>query len=112
MNKVLRFWCHDASNIRCVREEDYDTLQAELIKVREESCNHLSDSNNAIWFIEQILESASDQLALTHEGRELMRKVDQWAHGEKIETDKAETIHIGDLDPAQRLALARGERDE
>ena len=36
MSKALRFWCHDASNIRCVREEDYDAAQSELAALREE----------------------------------------------------------------------------
>lgn len=29
MSKVDRFWSHEARNIRCVREADYDALIAE-----------------------------------------------------------------------------------
>lgn len=29
MSEVQRFWCHDASNIRCVREADFDRVTAE-----------------------------------------------------------------------------------
>ncbi|MER1065477.1 hypothetical protein AAA588_05105 [Pseudomonas aeruginosa] len=29
MNNVQRFWCHEAQNIRCVRESDYAKLEAE-----------------------------------------------------------------------------------
>lgn len=29
MSNVERFWCHEARNIRCVREADYDALRAE-----------------------------------------------------------------------------------
>ena len=30
MSEVSRFWCHEAKNIRCVRESDYDALQHRL----------------------------------------------------------------------------------
>ena len=30
MSEVSRFWCHEAKNIRCVRESDYDALQQRL----------------------------------------------------------------------------------
>ena len=30
MSEVSRFWCHEAKNIRCVRESDYDDLQQRL----------------------------------------------------------------------------------
>ena len=41
MSEVLRFWCYEASNIRCVRESDYDAAQSELAALREElaECN-------------------------------------------------------------------------
>lgn len=29
MSEVQRFWSHEASNIRCVREADFDRVQAE-----------------------------------------------------------------------------------
>lgn len=29
MSNVARFWCHEAQNIRCVREADYDALLQE-----------------------------------------------------------------------------------
>ncbi|MGN8278306.1 hypothetical protein [Pseudomonas sp. SMN5] len=29
MSDVQRFWCHEASNIRCVREADFDRVTAE-----------------------------------------------------------------------------------
>lgn len=38
MRTVQRFWADDAQKIRCVREEDYDTLQAELALVRLGPC--------------------------------------------------------------------------
>jgi len=36
MSNVLRFWCEEAQNIRCVREEDYGSAQSELVALREE----------------------------------------------------------------------------
>ncbi|WP_235545561.1 hypothetical protein [Pseudomonas aeruginosa] len=36
MNNVQRFWCHEAQNIRCVRESDYAKLEAEAQALREE----------------------------------------------------------------------------
>ncbi|HBO6998519.1 TPA: hypothetical protein L4917_004767 [Pseudomonas aeruginosa] len=36
MSEVQRFWCHEALNIRCVREADYDALAAEAQALREE----------------------------------------------------------------------------
>lgn len=36
--RVQRFWADDAQNIRCVREEDYDTLLAELALIRLGPC--------------------------------------------------------------------------
>lgn len=36
MSKVQRFWCDEARNIRCVREDDFDTLEAEAQALREE----------------------------------------------------------------------------
>ncbi|EIU4871603.1 hypothetical protein ACSQ43_001863 [Pseudomonas aeruginosa] len=49
MSKVQRFWCHEALNIRCVREADYDALAAEAKALREEVaeyealCNRQAD---------------------------------------------------------------------
>lgn len=34
MSKVDRFWSHEASNIRCVRESDYDAINAELAALK------------------------------------------------------------------------------
>ena len=34
MNKIQRFWSHEAKNIRCVRESDYDALHAEAEALR------------------------------------------------------------------------------
>lgn len=36
--KIDRFWSHEASNIRCVREADYDRLEQECERLRE--CTH------------------------------------------------------------------------
>ncbi|WP_201264174.1 hypothetical protein [Pseudomonas aeruginosa] len=36
MSKVQRFWCDEARNIRCVREDDFDALEAESQALREE----------------------------------------------------------------------------
>ncbi|HCL3371385.1 hypothetical protein [Pseudomonas aeruginosa] len=36
MSKVQRFWCDEARNIRCVREDDFDALAAEAQALREE----------------------------------------------------------------------------
>lgn len=36
MSNVQRFWCHEAKNIRCVRESDYAKLEAEAQALREE----------------------------------------------------------------------------
>lgn len=36
MNNVQRFWCHEAQNIRCVRESDYAKLEAEAQALRDE----------------------------------------------------------------------------
>lgn len=34
MSKVESFWSHEAHNIRCVRESDYDALNAELAELK------------------------------------------------------------------------------
>jgi len=31
---VSRFWCHEAQNIRCVRESDYDALQSTIAQLQ------------------------------------------------------------------------------
>lgn len=36
MSKVQRFWCDEARNIRCVREDDFDALAAESQALSEE----------------------------------------------------------------------------
>lgn len=36
MNNVQRFWCHEAQNIRCVRESDYAKLEAAAQALSEE----------------------------------------------------------------------------
>lgn len=36
MSEVKRFWCDEARNIRCVREDDFDALEAEAQALREE----------------------------------------------------------------------------
>ncbi|HEJ2268223.1 TPA: hypothetical protein SLW25_001548 [Pseudomonas aeruginosa] len=36
MSEVQRFWCDEARNIRCVREDDFDALEAEAQALREE----------------------------------------------------------------------------
>ncbi|HHX6878177.1 TPA: hypothetical protein ACVGNA_000538 [Pseudomonas aeruginosa] len=36
MSKVQRFWCDEVRNIRCVREDDFDALEAEAQALREE----------------------------------------------------------------------------
>lgn len=36
MSKVQRFWCDEVRNIRCVREDDFDALEAEAQSLREE----------------------------------------------------------------------------
>ncbi len=36
MSKVQRFWCDEARNIRCVREDDFDALEAEAQALRDE----------------------------------------------------------------------------
>ncbi len=36
MSKVQRFWCDEARNIRCVREDDFDALAAEAQALRGE----------------------------------------------------------------------------
>ena len=37
MSKVDRFWSHEARNIRCVREADYDALLAERDALKKDS---------------------------------------------------------------------------
>lgn len=32
---VSRFWCHEAQNIRCVRESDYDALQSTIAQLED-----------------------------------------------------------------------------
>ncbi|HCE8379570.1 hypothetical protein [Pseudomonas aeruginosa] len=36
MSEVKRFWCDEARNIRCVREDDFDALEAEAQALRDE----------------------------------------------------------------------------
>ncbi|HCF6602251.1 TPA: hypothetical protein NII78_001296 [Pseudomonas aeruginosa] len=43
MSKVQRFWCDEARNIRCVREDDFDALEAEAQALREEVVRLLED---------------------------------------------------------------------
>lgn len=43
MSKVQRFWCDEARNIRCVREDDFDALEAESQALREEVARLLED---------------------------------------------------------------------
>lgn len=51
MSEVQRFWSHEASNIRCVRETDFDRVTAELdaalVRVDElrEDFNELSEQS-------------------------------------------------------------------
>lgn len=46
VRSVQRFWANDAQNIRCVREEDYDTLLAELALVRLGPCKLIIGDEN------------------------------------------------------------------
>ncbi|HCC4868751.1 TPA: hypothetical protein M5N95_004654 [Pseudomonas aeruginosa] len=43
MSEVQRFWCDEARNIRCVREDDFDALEAEAQALREEVVRILED---------------------------------------------------------------------
>ena len=43
MSKVDRFWSHEARNIRCVREADYEALLAERDALRD-ALEHCLDS--------------------------------------------------------------------
>ena len=43
MSEVSRFWCHEAKNIRCVRESDYDALQQRLTAADERNDNRDSE---------------------------------------------------------------------
>lgn len=36
MSEAKRFWCHEAQNLRCVRESDYDASLAREAALREE----------------------------------------------------------------------------
>lgn len=36
MESVTRFWSHEAQNIRCVREADFDRVSAENLALKEE----------------------------------------------------------------------------
>ena len=44
MSNVQRFWCHEAKNIRCVRESDYAKLEAEAQALREEVADARRDA--------------------------------------------------------------------
>ncbi|MCS8058026.1 hypothetical protein N0406_03325 [Pseudomonas aeruginosa] len=51
MSKVQRFWCDEARNIRCVREDDFDALEAEAQALREQvarSEQHRNDQADLI----------------------------------------------------------------
>ncbi|WP_176140327.1 hypothetical protein [Pseudomonas aeruginosa] len=50
MNNVQRFWCHEAQNIRCVRDSDYAKLAAELPRAAAAYIlNGANDEAPAIW---------------------------------------------------------------
>lgn len=42
MNEAQRFWCHEARNIRCVRESDFDAqrLRADTAEARVKTAEH------------------------------------------------------------------------
>ena len=89
MVKVLRFWCHEASNIRCVREFDYDTA---LIAIEQ------SDSANAR-LAEKLTAAQSELAALREELAEVKSQSAEYGRAFNAQCRKTDSLN-------QRLTAA------
>ena len=93
MENVLRFWCYEASNIRCVREFDYDTALI-AIKQSDSAYERLSEKFNAAQselaaLREELAKYKSGCVDLSSQVRELEHKMDYWK-GEGKRADDAQ----------------------
>ncbi|HBO7420782.1 TPA: hypothetical protein ACKQJA_006409 [Pseudomonas aeruginosa] len=98
MSKVQRFWCDEARNIRCVREDDFDALEAEAQALREEVAQQK--------FLTKVENDALKMM--TDKANELKSEVEQLE--EELESLRARVVVLPDastvyaaLDARERL---------
>ncbi|MGU0910114.1 hypothetical protein ACSETI_23355 [Pseudomonas aeruginosa] len=87
MNNVQRFWCHEAQNIRCVRESDYAKLEAEAQALREEVAQQK--------FLTKVENDALKMM--TDKANELKSEVEQLE--EDLESLRARVVVVQDWQP-------------
>ncbi|MCY1413413.1 hypothetical protein D9M71_288430 [compost metagenome] len=101
MSEVLRFWCYEASNIRCVRESDYDAAQSELAALRSE-IDELTKTTSADMFLTLTAEISAlrEELAATKQALEATRDArdaEQYTSNELRETLSGMNALLADL---------------
>lgn len=75
MSKVQRFWCDEARNIRCVREDDFDALEAEAQALREQvarSEQHRNDQADLIVSLRTEVAALRARVAIVPDGYALV----------------------------------------
>ncbi|HHZ9315239.1 TPA: hypothetical protein ACWMI6_005991 [Pseudomonas aeruginosa] len=75
MSKVQRFWCDEARNIRCVREDDFDALEAEAQALREQvarSEQHRNDQADLIVSLRTEVAALRARVAVVPDGYALV----------------------------------------
>ena len=64
MSEAKRFWCHEAQNIRCVRESDYDAALAREAQLRADREDDANTFNTAFEKLQGIEAALRNELAL------------------------------------------------
>ncbi|WP_228292009.1 hypothetical protein [Pseudomonas aeruginosa] len=75
MSKVQRFWCDEVRNIRCVREDDFDALEAEAQALREQvarSEQHRNDQADLIVSLRTEVAALRARVAVVPDGYALV----------------------------------------
>ncbi|MFF6478997.1 hypothetical protein ACET4O_30975, partial [Pseudomonas aeruginosa] len=75
MSKVQRFWCDEPRNIRCVREDDFDALEAEAQALREQvarSEQHRNDQADLIVSLRTEVAALRARVAVVPDGYALV----------------------------------------
>ncbi|HCE6674073.1 hypothetical protein N0807_01630 [Pseudomonas aeruginosa] len=67
MSKVQRFWCDEARNIRCVREDDFDALEAEAQALREQVARSEQHRNDQADLIVSLRTEAAAEIGKSRE---------------------------------------------
>ena len=105
--EVNRFWCHEAQNIRCVREADYDALLAEqnaLVLERERLGSELVETElRALKFFHRF-NAATDLGREMREALELIAKIKDGEEARMIAYDALEPFRT-------HAALKKGENN-